>query len=65
MIPDARENCSILHLPSDPALHSRRLGCSKETLSLCNQQSSVRDETCNLKTNDVISCLSELLYGDG
>jgi len=30
MIPDAEEKCSILHLPSDPALHSRRLGCSKK-----------------------------------
>ena len=64
MIPDAKEKCSILHLPRDPALHSSRLGCSKKTLLLCNQQSSVRDETHNLKINDVISCLSELLYGD-
>jgi len=39
MIPDAKEKCSILHLPTDPALHSRRLECSKKTLLLCNQQS--------------------------
>lgn len=65
MIPDAKEKCSILHLPNDPALDSRRLWCSKKTLVLCNQQITVRDETHNLKTNDVISCLSELLYGDG